>query len=546
MPEQADERWASPAMIDDLAEIVGRECVLTDRTDLIAYNADCSPRGIILARGRRLDAQMPGAVVQPAHEGDLQELVEWARRTGTPLVAYGAGSGVCLGAVGDRTSVIVDLKRFDRILEVDRTDHYVRAQGGVIGKILEQELRRVGCTMGHYPSSLYCSSLGGYLAARSAGQYSSRYGKIEDMVHSMRVVTGSGERLRTAPDPTDERPGRDLARYGPNLTQVFVGNEGTLGFVTEATLQIEPAPEHRYYRGFEFAALEEALEAIRRVMQAGLEPAVVRLYDPFDAFFKSGGDEGVSEDSATSLLVRLRKMAEKVLPDELVDEIGGAIDGVRNAVVEQVLGRPALVNELIERFSTRSQLIVGFEGRSTMVEAEADWAFELLSRYGVDMGAEPGHRWLEHRFDTSYLQSPLFDTGAFVDTMEVSTSWANLGALYRRVRRAVHPHVLALAHFSHVYPEGSSIYFTFVGHGRGVDASLDLHERTWEAALEAVAEAGGSVTHHHGVGALKADWTENDHLGGRHQFDALKATFDPDGIMNPGKVYPARDGSRQG
>lgn len=526
------------ATVDELADIVGADRVLSDETDLLAYNADCSPRGIMKARGRQLEDWQPAVVVQPAHEGDLQELVQWARRTDTSLVPYGAGSGVCLGAVGDGDSVIVDLKRFDAIRTVDEENLYVRAGAGVLGVWLEKELRRRGYTMGHYPSSLYCSSLGGYLAARSAGQYSSRYGKIEDMVHSMRVVTGAGERLVTAPEPTEERPVRDVSRYGPNLTQVFVGNEGTLGFITDATLQIEPAPNHQYYRGFQFATLHEALEGIRRIMQAGLKPAVVRLYDPFDALMKGGGSEGASEEGASAWLVGLRKLAEQALPDEVIDEVSGAVDGVRDTIMTELISRPSLVNTLVDRFASKSMLIIGFEGTSTLVEAEADWAFDVLSRYGVDLGAEPGLSWLRHRFDASYLQSPLFDTGAFVDTMEVSTTWSNLEHLYRRVRQAVAPHALTLAHFSHVYPEGSSIYFTLVGHRRGTDRALALHDQIWSSALAAVEEAGGSITHHHGVGALKVDWTENDHLGGRRQFEALKATFDPDGIMNPGKVYP--------
>jgi len=538
LTRENDQPGVSESTVAELADIVGRDRVLDDSTDLLAYNADCSPRGILRARGGRVEAYQPAVVVQPGHEGDLQELVQWARRTETPLVAYGAGSGVCLGAVGDAESVIVDLKRFDQICEVDGENGYVRAEAGVLGTWLERELRRRGYTMGHYPSSLYCSSLGGYLAARSAGQYSSRYGKIEDMVHAMRVVTGAGERLVTAPEPTDDRPVRETARHGPNLTQVLVGNEGTLGFITDATLRIEPAPDHQYYRGFQFATLQEAIEGIRRIMQAGLKPSVVRLYDPFDALMKSGGSEGAGGEAGSAWLMRLRKMVENTLPDELIDEVAGAVNDVRDAVLTEIIGRPRLVNTLVDRFASKSLCIVGFEGTSTLVEAEADWAFDLLSRYGVDLGAEPGLNWLRHRFDTSYLQSPLFDSGAFVDTMEVSTTWSNLENLYRRVRRAVAPHALALAHFSHVYPEGSSIYFTLVGYRGETDASLALHDRIWSSALEAASEAGGSITHHHGVGALKARWTESDHPGGRRQFEALKATFDPDGILNPGKVYP--------
>ena len=536
--KRGNESGVPRALIDDLEEIVGSGHVLTDQTDLLAYHNDCSPAGIIRARGRRLAENQPAAIVQPAHEGDIQQLVEWARREETALVPFGAGSGVCLGAVGDRESVIVDLKRLDEIHEVDAENLLVRAGSGVMGVVLEKELRRQGYTMGHFPSSLYCSSLGGYLAARSAGQFSSRYGKIEDMVDSMTVVAGTGEEIRTAADGLDERPRRQTARFGPNLNQIFVGNEGTLGMITGATLKIEPAPDHQYYRGFEFESLEEGLRSVRRIMQAGLRPSCVRLYDPFDTLLKSGGSEGAS---AGRLPEQIRGWAREALSEEMLDEITDAVSDVRNSLVAGLVGQPGLVNSLVDRFASKSLLVVGFEGTSTLVEEEADWAFDLLARYGVDLGIEPGMNWLRHRFDASYQQSPLFDTGAFVDTMEVSTTWQNLENLYRRVRRAMQPHVLVLAHFSHVYPEGSSIYFTFLGHEPDTRRSLKLHEKTWKAGLDAVVEAGGSITHHHGVGALKTDWTEGDHTGGARQFEALKQTFDPDGILNPGKVYPRRN-----
>ena len=535
MTSQTSTPAIAPERLSELEEIVGSDRVLTSEPDRLAYNADCSPQGIIRARGRRLDEHQPAAIVQPAHEGDVVELVGWARRTDTALVAYGAGSGVCLGAVGDRDSVIVDLKRLDAIKSVDRDNMTVRVGAGIIGQLLEKELERRELTMGHFPSSIYCSSLGGYLAARSAGQMSSRYGKIEDMVASVRVVTGAGEVIETAPDPADERPRAELGEAGPNPTQLFVGSEGTLGLITEATLDIEPTPNHRYYRGFQFSDLESGLEGIRRMMQAGVRPSVVRLYDPNDTFFK-GSSEGVSSGDG-NLLEQMARVAQQRLPQGWIELIEEAVDEARDAAAGAVLGRPRLVNGFLDQVARKSFMIVGFEGTSTLVEEEADWAFEMLGRYGIDVGAEPGFSWMRHRYDTSYLQSPVFDTGLFVDTMEVSTTWDNLQNLYRAVRRALSPHVVPLAHFSHVYPEGSSIYFTFVGHAPDVDGTLELHERTWHDALEACAEAGGSITHHHGVGALKAAWSGRDHVGGEAHFEALKETFDPDGILNPGKVY---------
>lgn len=524
--------------VSDLASIVGERYVRTDPTDRLAYNADCSPRGIIRARGRALEERQPAAVVQPATEEELAELVDWARSTETALVPFGAGSGVCLGAVGGDASVIVDLKRFDEIAEVDPANRYARVQAGVVGMILERDLQRRGLTMGHFPSSLYCSSVGGYVAARSAGQYSSRYGKMEDMVASMRVVTGRGDVVETAPNPMRENPREQVAEGGPNLTQLFLGSEGTLGFVTEATVHLEPEPDHRYYRGFSYDSLADGLDGIRRVMQAGLRPAVVRLYDPYDSLFKSGGSEGVDAEESPGLEERIRGVAERYLPDAVQHRLRDAVDGVRDSLVAGVLDRPELVHRVLEPLASNSLLIVGFEGTSTTVEREAEYAFDILRDRGEDRGVEPGRNWRRHRFDASYLQSPLFDTGAWVDTMEISTTWENLEHLYGAVREALEPFALTMAHFSHVYPEGSSIYYTFVGHGSTTEEALDRHERAWSAALDAVVEAGGSITHHHGVGSLKTDWVEHDHVGGGAAFDALKETFDPDGILNPGTVYP--------
>src|SRR5690554_5434457 len=188
-----------PTLQRDLESIVGAGWVRTSLPDRLAYDNDCWPRGIILTRGRRIGVHRPSAVVQPANENEVVELVRFARRTGTPIIPFGAGSGVCGGTVAlDEHAIVVDLKRMDAMLEIDAERLLMRAQPGLIGMNMERELNYQGLTLGHFPSSLYCSSVGGYLAARSAGQYSSLYGKIEDMVVSMRVVTGHPEVIDTA------------------------------------------------------------------------------------------------------------------------------------------------------------------------------------------------------------------------------------------------------------------------------------------------------------------------------------------------------------
>lgn len=177
---------------------------------------------------------------------------------------------------------------------------------------------------------------------------------------------------------------------------------------------------------------------------------------------------------------------------------------------------------------------------------EAQYAFDYLGQRGRSLGPEAGEHWYHNRFSVSYKQSAMYVAGAFIDTMEVSTTWDNLSNLYWSVREALAEHVLVMAHFSHVYPEGSSIYFTFAGHGSDLDDTLSRYEATWEAGLSAVARAGASTAHHHGVGQSKARWSSHDHIGGKPLFDGLKHVFDPDGIMNPGKVYLPNAGGARG
>ena len=219
-------------------------------------------------------------------------------------------------------------------------------------------------------------------------------------------------------------------------------------------------------------------------------------------------------------------------------EVSERFNTIALGLMGRILGQPLMLNTMIEALPTDCLLILGFEGDTSSVEIEADYAFDVTSRLGHDLGPEPGLHWLSHRYDVSYKQSPLYASGAFVDTMEVSTTWANLATLYQNVREAMADHAVIMAHFSHVYSEGSSIYFTFTGWGADLDETLERYDAAWKAGLDAVARSGGSIAHHHGIGLSKSPWTAHDHPGGAPLFGALKRTFDPNHIMNPGKVWP--------
>ncbi|MDY0004418.1 MAG: FAD-binding oxidoreductase [Polyangia bacterium] len=504
--------------LEALSEALPKLRISTSAADRIAYSRDLWPGGLLELLAGRPDEAPPLGVVWPTDADELMALVAFAREQRLPLVPFGAGSGVCKGAVGGRGSLVVDLKGMDRVLWSSPEDNLARVQTGILGWHLEDALAADGLTLGHFPSSLMCSTLGGYLATRSAGQCSSLYGKIEDMVVSVRVVTGAGQVFET---------GRDVGPSpGPDWTQLFVGSEGAFGFITEATLRVHPLPELRIYRAYGFPRVAAGCEAIRRLMQCGVRPAVIRLYDEFDSIVarSSAGKGSEADDLLKTLLGRL----------------GGPKAWLKRKALQVALSRPDLTNRLVEELSphvaaTGCLCVVGYEGDARIAQGSFDVGHgELLRAGGKDLGEEPGWHWHRHRYSVSFKQSRIFGAGAFVDTMEVASTWARLMELYDCVRRAASPHAFVMAHFSHAYPEGCSIYFTFVGRQGTPSQTREAYLRLWSESLAAATRAGGTISHHHGVGRAKAGFMREEHGTSLPLLRTLKQTFDPDGILNPG------------
>ncbi|MCE9624157.1 MAG: FAD-binding oxidoreductase [Deltaproteobacteria bacterium] len=385
--------------------------------------------------------------------------------------------------------------------------------------MLERELKRKGLTLGHFPSSIYVATLGGYLACRSAGQYSSLYGKIEDMVEGMQVVLADGrivdlDDVRDCPDVLD-------------LKELFLGSEGTLGIMTEATLRVHPQPESDAFLGFRFGGLDHGLEAIRKILQSGLKPAVVRLYDELDTqLFSSHKKDG----------------GELPILERLGQGLGPALSWAKEFSFKLALGSPGLLKQAMRLLPNHCMLILGFQGAADLTAASIAQAREIcLSRRSQEIGEEPGRYWLKHRYSVSYKLSPLFDEGYFADTMEVATTWDNLRNLYDAIRDAVSKHALVLAHFSHAYAEGCSIYFTFVAYRESETESQSLYDRIWREALRACVAAGGTISHHHGVGLLKADFMGREWGPAMEWLKRMKRRLDPSDVLNPGKLGFADD-----
>jgi len=483
-----------------------------DTPELIIYSRDLNPVGALFTQQGKLLPQ-PDAIVWPECVEQIQKLVKLANEYKIPLIPYGSGSGVCGGANPTGRGIVVDMKKMNRIRKIDSYSLTAEVEAGFIGELFERELNAKGFTLGHFPSSIWCSTVGGWLAARSAGQLSSRYGKIEDMVLGVEVVMPDGEILKTKVTPR--------SATGPDFKQLIVGSEGTLGIIVSATLRINPYPQSRRFRGVMFHTVEDALSAIRETMQTGIRPAAVRLYDEIDTFMIGSG-----------------KGSKKLLSGDVEEEYRESYKKlVMKKAERMLLTVPSLVNRIVKLLPANNLLILMFEGRDVMTDVEQNIAMEIMKAHGgKDMGEEPGMYWWEHRYDVSFNLPPIYNIKAFADTIEVATTWDKLLTLYERMKSAIGKHALVMAHFSHAYQEGASIYFTFAASTYSDGKKETLYRTIWKDALDTAIDVGATISHHHGIGMLKAQWMDKEHGKAMEIYRQLKKIVDPNNIMNPGKM----------
>ncbi len=513
-------------------EVFGPSRVSTSAEDLDASSSDAWPRRLIDAQrdtGSHANSR-PLAVVWPERAEEVAALVELAKEDGFSLAPLGAGSGVCGGFWPDPNTVVVDLKRL-RSFELSPDGAEVRVGAGLLGVELEERLAEHGKTVGHFPSSIQCSTVGGWAATRGAGQCSGRYGKIEDMVTELEAVLGTGRLVR---------PG---ARAEESLLPLLVGSEGTLGVITRVGLRLHPAPVERAYSAFSFPSFEAGQSAMRELYQRGFRPAVARLYDPVDSLLHaSGGD-----DEALRELVARTAGAEATLGTR--SSQGHAPSrlrrGLEAVILRGVLKAPGQLSNLVDLLERRgraeSVLLLVFENVPDLQEA-SEAAARVCAELGArSLGEGPARHWFLHRYDVSFRQSRVFRAGAFNDTMEVAAPWSRLDGVYRAVREAIGRRVLLMAHVSHAYPEGAGIYFTFVGRESNADKALALYDAVWRDALGAAVAAGACVSHHHGVGRSKAEALGL--LSGGSARRLMSRAWDPAHVLSPGVLGIEQGGS---
>jgi len=470
-PAAATIRLPAPAVeLDDafLRRLAGACAEVTvDPVATAEAGRDWWPLAMVWATGNQVPARA-GAVARPSTEDEVAAVAALCHEAGVPLTTAGGRSGVCGASIPIFGGVVLDTTALSGIRSVDDASLVVDVRPGTFGDAFEDELQAThGLTVGHWPQSMALATVGGWVACRGAGQYSTRYGKIEDIVTGLDVVLADGRRITTGGQP------RQAA--GPDLTQLFVGSEGTLGIITGVRLRAHPRPTHVAKAAYGFPSFEAGLEAMRRILRRGATPAVLRLYDDIES------ERNHQTTGTHDLLV-------------LDEGDPGLVDAGMAVVAEECAGTPALDVALVDH-------------------------------------------WLAKRNDVAALEA-LIGRGYVVDTMEVSGPWAALPAIFAAATAAIREvdgTLVASAHQSHSYLDGGCLYFTFAAQVEP-DRRDAYYQAAWDAGTRAVLAAGGSLSHHHGVGVNRARFVR-DALG--PAFDVLaatKAALDPAGILNPGKL----------
>ena len=460
-----------------------------------------------LLRVRRGEVtRAPDVVIFPDSHADVEAVVREADRHNVCVIAFGGGTNIVGGVnpvdQSGRMVVSLDLRNMNRLLRLDEQSLTATIEAGALGPKLEEDLQRRGYSLGHHPDSFEFSTLGGWLATRSAGMQSDAYGKIEDMVVSLRMVTPSGT-LTTRPAPR--------AATGPDLNQMAVGSEGVLGIITEATMRIHRNPPVRAYHGFVFPSFEEGYAAIYGCAASRYPPSLFRLSDARET--------------------------------ELAFQMKGPATGLRGRLEGWFKTYLAA-----KGYTAPCLMIVGFEGEPDAVQAGRTGAFRILKKQrGFHLGTRVGQSWSREKYNLPYLRDFVMDYGVMADVAETSTLWSNVLPLYRAARKTLEDRFRADGrpfylgcHISHTYKTGCSLYFTFAA-WMTPGKELEEYYRYKRLITETFVTHGGTLSHHHAVGIEHLHWMAREVTPtGVRALEGLKAALDPKGIMNPGKLIPAR------
>ena len=476
-----------------LEEVVGKEFVTTEDYPRLAVAYGKTGYDALRLRDKRVDC-VPDVVVYPDTTEHVEKIVAYCTEHNIPLYVYGGGSSVTRGVEPTKGGISLDMrKRYDKVISFNETDQTITVQSGMSGPKLEQVLNdaqklfgaKRAYTCGHFPQSFEYSSVGGWVVTRGAGQNSTYYGCITDIVMGQKYATPIGT-ITTSPYPREAT--------GPNLNQIMMGSEGTFGVLTEVTLKVfRYMPENRIRFSYIFKNWEVAMAAAKEMMQceAGFS-SVFRLSDPEE----------------TNLMLRLYNVDET--PLQRIFELRGYKD--------------------MERC-----LFLGFtDGEKGYSKNVAKNIRRIAKQFGgMNLTSFVTKSWEKGRFNDPYLRDTLMDFGVITDTLECTVNWSNMAKVHKEVREVCHrlPNTIVTTHMSHCYPQGANLYFIFITKMSDADEFKRYHS----TILDAIQKSGAALSHHHGIGKMFAPWIEGQ-IGVKEYgvFKALKDYFDPAYNMNPG------------
>lgn len=441
--------------------------------------------------------RVPDGVAYPESSEQVRSLLQWANKQDVVVIPYGGGTSVVGHLTCPQTEkpiLCLSLERMTRLLGLDTRSQLATFGAGANGYAVESQLRAQGYTLGHFPQSFEYSTVGGWIVTRSSGQQSLRYGRIEQLFAGGNIETMAGNlTLPTFP----------ASSAGTDLREIVLGSEGRLGVVTEAIMRVTPLPEHESFHALFFPNWEKAERAVRELVQSKLPLSMLRLSNPIETYtnLKLAGH------------VNLISFLERYL-------------ALRGAGEDKCM------------------LMIGATGFKHTVKPALKQAVQCCKKYGaVYIGTAMGNKWAENRFRGPYLRNSLWHLGYATDTVETAADWPSVSPTMQNVEAAAKQaldafgvKVHAFTHLSHLYPQGASIYTTFVYPlTQGYEANLQRWQALKKAASEAMLAAGTTISHQHGVGRDHAGYltTEKGPLG-INSMRSLFQKFDPKGLMNPG------------
>ncbi|TGK00584.1 FAD-binding oxidoreductase [Leptospira semungkisensis] len=493
----------SPSDLKSLGSIVGKNNLKVDRFERVFHSAGKSYYDVLRLHTNKLKSFVDG-VVYPQKDSEIIKILEYCSKNKITIIPFGGGSSVVGGlevikGKGQKAVLSLDTTRMVDLVSFDPISLTATFQAGIYGPKLEYGLNLKGYTLGHFPQSFEYSTLGGWVAARSAGQQSNRYGKIEEIISSVKLISPSGvvETLR-AP----------AASIGPDWNQIVAGSEGLLGIITEVTVKIHKIPETRKYFGLVFPEMRSSLNFIRKANHAEIKTSMLRL----------------SDASETRLYEYLGQLGKKNTPLRILKNL------IQNAVLKwKGLGEGKCV------------VLVGLDGSRLEVARSFEALKPLWKKAGaLYAGEKLGQSWIHGRFNMPYLRNHIMQFGMGVDTMETSTTYDRLEDLHQAGLAALEtsiPGSRAMCHLSHSYHDGACLYYTIL-----FPMDEKKPEEQWFKMKRKVSDTFAAhkapISHHHGVGFDHKSWYQNT-LGkvGVEGLNGLKKVLDKKEILNPGKLF---------